>query len=239
MRTFCRRPPQFFNFIAKSASPHLTADHLWKDDPESAYGKFLQWADKMVICDVRRNQHLRLAHKLFKELPVTFEPNDTPEVSVDEGFYDFKTLLSKRLYCSKITIQNFENTDFYFEFHENNFCGTLMIEVPDEIEVPDGKCPDFKIARRTILPAEYSQGSQGAGMMGYHEYLLDGNNTHATNAILLRANSVYPIKIVLENCKGCYVSVRGLDQGAIDRIFTVIKNPNCNIAIEQFDFSKS
>jgi len=190
---------------------------MFRDNSLTAYKKYLEYAGPGVNAGVTFNRGMVSALQSFYGTGNTESPD---EIKVHESNGEFQPLskaLSLPLYCEKITIRNLENAMLIFNFKENIISRILGIECASK-----NTSQLCKIAFRSIVPDEFSQCPQVAGPMGFHEYLLDGQDQGAKEAFIsFVANADFkqtPIKIVLENCKGT-CSVTGLDAAATSRVF--------------------
>lgn len=186
----------------------------WTEDPLVAYKNFLNYAEQRVNDEVKFNRQMLT---FFGASHTTEKEKELKVYAYNGKFYPLSTMLSLNGYCSKVTIRNIERAMLIFNFKNNIISRVLGIEAGER----EGK--DIQIAYRNIVPSEFSQATQLAGPMGFHEFMIDGSKTNIKKTSLIQffANSDFnatPIKIVLENCKG-FCFVEGLDIDAFSRVF--------------------
>lgn len=193
-------------------------NEIWPEDPLTAYKNFLKYAGKnvndMVEYNLQANAMLASLYPGIKNLSPA--PQELQVHAHNGDFYPLSSAESMPLYCSKLTIRNAAKANLHFTFGEKVIPGIVGIKSQGG-EISE----NARVAYRNIVPSEFSNETQLAGPMGYHEYIIDCSGTkHAE--IYITANSdpnMTPLRFVLEKCTGSCL-VTGLNQTAVEKVFT-------------------
>ncbi len=188
---------------------------IWTEDPLVSYKRYLEYCGDDIKKSVTGNQEALSALSFFYSGKETISEPELKVAAAHNGnFYPLSTAVGRPIYCSKITIRNIESVYIGLNFDTEIMPGIVGINARPKT------ADQLKIAYRNIVPSEFSQAPQLAGPMGYHEYIIDGNNYKDLAIISLFINSDFkmtPLKIVVENCAG-NISVNGIDEKDVNKL---------------------